>query len=54
MQVVDPVCGSRFEDEDAAVSLEYRGVAYHFCSRQCMEKFEAEPDKYAQVEAQSA
>jgi len=54
MQVVDPVCGSSFEEDDAAVSLEYRGVAYHFCSRECMQKFEAEPDKYAQAEAQSA
>jgi YHS domain-containing protein len=54
MQVVDPVCGSSFEEEDAAVSVEYRGVAYHFCGRECMEKFEGDPDTYAQAEAQSA
>jgi YHS domain-containing protein len=54
MQVVDPVCGSSFDEEEAAVSLEYGGVVYHFCSRECMQKFEAEPERYAKAEAQSA
>jgi YHS domain-containing protein len=34
--------------------LEHHGVVYHFCGRRCMEELEAEPEKFAQAQAQSA
>jgi Cu+-exporting ATPase len=30
----------------AAATTEYEGDTYYFCSTQCKEKFEADPEKY--------
>jgi P-type Cu+ transporter len=54
MEVADPVCGMKFDEDEAAVSLEYQGEAYHFCSRACMDTFEAEPAKYITTAAAGA
>jgi YHS domain-containing protein len=43
---VDPVCGMRIES-DMGYAKMYRGNAYRFCSRECLDKFEAEPERYA-------
>ena len=43
---VDPVCGMRV-DADMGYTKMYRGKAYRFCSRDCLDKFEADPDKFA-------
>lgn len=42
---VDPVCGMRVE-EDMGYTKMHRGHAYRFCSRDCLDKFEADPDRY--------
>ncbi len=42
---VDPVCGMRIE-ADVGYAKMHRGALYRFCSRDCLEKFEANPDKY--------
>ena len=42
---VDPVCGMRV-DADMGYAKMHRGTAYRFCSRDCLEKFEADPEKY--------
>ena len=44
--VTDPVCGMQVNPSKAAGSLEYEGTRYHFCSRGCFAKFEADPAKY--------
>jgi len=51
VEVTDPVCGMKFDEEDAVVSVEYEGEAYHFCSRDCEQKFLADPTRYASREA---
>ncbi len=43
----DPVCGMRVAPESAAGSLTHAGTTYYFCSRHCLEKFRAAPDRYA-------
>ena len=43
---VDPVCGMRVAG-DTGYAKVYRGTAYRFCSRECLDKFEATPDQYA-------
>ncbi len=43
---VDPVCGMTVEPATAAGSAEYHGRTYHFCSRHCIAKFQADPEKY--------
>lgn len=43
---VDPVCGMTV-GRDSGYGKTYRGVEYRFCSRDCLDKFDASPDNYA-------
>jgi hypothetical protein len=42
--VTDPVCGMKV-DRDKAVTKEFGGRTYYFCSSHCLQAFEADPDK---------
>jgi YHS domain-containing protein len=42
---VDPVCGMTVSENDA-YSRRYNGRVYRFCSRACLDRFEAEPNRY--------
>ena len=42
----DPVCGMTVDPANAE-SVEYKGAKVHFCSKGCVGKFQAEPDKYS-------
>ncbi|MFA5867344.1 MAG: ATP-binding cassette domain-containing protein [Actinomycetota bacterium] len=42
---VDPVCGMSIE-KDAAVTKNYQGIDYYFCSAGCAREFEEDPDKF--------
>jgi Cu+-exporting ATPase len=42
----DPVCGMDVDPATAAGSLEHEGRTYHFCSRHCLERFRAGPDRF--------
>jgi len=44
--VTDPVCGMKVDPAKAAGTTRHRGRAFHFCSKSCLAKFEAEPDRY--------
>lgn len=43
----DPVCGMLVDPVSAAGERQYQGVAYHFCSPQCLQRFSADPSRYA-------
>lgn len=43
---VDPVCHMNVQPETAAGSMVHEGVTYYFCSRHCLQKFEADPRRY--------
>ena len=43
---VDPVCGMTVDPERAAGTLDYNGTTYYFCSKGCVAKFSADPQKY--------
>ena len=45
--VKDPVCGMEIEPQDAAASREHMGQTFYFCSPNCVEKFDADPHRYA-------
>ncbi len=47
MAAVDPVCGMTIEEGDAVGTSEYNGSTYYFCSMDCKEEFDANPDDYA-------
>lgn len=53
-RAIDPVCGLAFDEHDAAASTEYQGRFYYFCSRDCLEKFQKDPERYAGREATPA
>ena len=42
---IDPVCGTSVEAEQGYGKM-HDGNLYRFCSRDCLDKFEAEPGKY--------
>jgi len=44
--VRDPVCGMQVNPSRNAGSFEFSGLAYYFCSRGCLEKFKADPEKF--------
>ncbi len=41
----DPVCGMEVESEKG-YSERYRGREYRFCSRSCLDKFDANPAEF--------
>jgi Cu+-exporting ATPase len=44
--VRDPVCGMYVDPAKARGSAKYKGQTYYFCSLRCVERFQAEPEKY--------
>ena len=49
--VTDPVCGMQIDPEKAAGASSFGGQTYHFCSRSCETKFDAQPAHYAAAPA---
>jgi Cu+-exporting ATPase len=45
-RVLDPVCGMMVDPERAAGHVEHAGKTYYFCSKSCVAKFFADPEKY--------
>ena len=46
----DPVCGlpvSIKKAEQTRMKSVYRGKTYYFCSAECKDRFDQDPDKYA-------
>ncbi len=48
--VKDPICGMQFAPEKAAGKMDYKGHAYYFCNKSCLEKFRLDPEKYLGAE----
>jgi len=42
----DPVCGMMVEPQTAVASAEHDGKTYYFCSMDCKEEFEEDPESY--------
>jgi Cu+-exporting ATPase len=42
----DPVCGMSLDEASAPITTTYAATAYHFCSTDCFQKFNANPKKY--------
>src|ERR1051325_1962788 len=43
---IDPVCGMTVDPERNAGSFDFGGHTYYFCSKGCLAKFSAEPQRY--------
>ncbi len=46
MAATDPVCQMQVEESDAAATAEHEGSTYYFCSADCKEEFESDPESY--------
>ena len=42
----DPVCGMEVTYETAQARSQYGGQTYYFCSVDCKEQFDRDPEKY--------
>jgi Cu+-exporting ATPase len=45
----DPVCGMQIDEKNAAGKAQHQGRSYYFCSTQCQQKFEHNPEQYARA-----
>lgn len=48
---IDPVCDMEV-DVDKGYGKMYEGTLYRFCSRSCLDKFEAEPVRYLEAKGE--
>jgi Cu+-exporting ATPase len=46
-QVKDVVCGMRVDSATAPGRTSWGGRSYYFCSKECLERFDADPARYA-------
>ena len=50
----DPVCNMQVDEKNAAGQSDYQGQTYYFCSQNCKEKFDQNPQQYSKQGAQGA
>lgn len=43
---LDPVCGMTVQEGPGALTLDYQGTKYYFCSPGCRRAFEKDPEKF--------
>jgi len=48
---IDPVCGMRVDEKNAEFQAMFAGKKYFFCSEDCRNEFEENPDEYIEVAA---
>ena len=41
-----PVCGMEVDPQDAAAKVDYQGRTYYFCSAECKETFQEDPQRF--------
>lgn len=44
----DPVCGKQVDQNKAPATSSYGGEKYSFCGQDCKNKFDQQPERYAQ------
>ena len=52
-EYIDPVCEMTVSRGTSAGSYNHHGTRYEFCSKSCLEKFKAEPERYLQRQSRS-
>src|SRR5229473_1406337 len=48
---IDPVCGMSVNPATARASTQYKGQKSYFCCASCLQKFEADPERYLSQQA---
>jgi Cu+-exporting ATPase len=47
----DPVCGMDVDERRAEDKAQHQGRTFYFCSAECQQQFEQEPERYARQTA---
>jgi len=47
----DVICGMEISETDAEYQTQYAGQRYYFCSRECKEEFETNPEEFVATAA---
>ncbi len=47
----DPVCGMKVDEKNSQHQSQYGGQRYNFCSQDCKNKFDQQPEQYAKSAA---
>ena len=47
LMTTDPVCKMDIDEKEAEFSSQYAGRRYYFCSEECKDSFEGQPERYA-------
>ncbi len=48
----DPVCGMEVDDRSDKAQSQFNGQTYHFCSPDCKQQFDRNPESYIGKEGQ--
>lgn len=49
--VRDPVCKMEVDEQQSPVQSKFQGQTYHFCSQECKDKFDQNPQEFARKSA---
>ncbi|HYX69701.1 MAG TPA: YHS domain-containing protein [Terriglobales bacterium] len=47
----DPVCGMQVDEKQAKAQIQHQGQTYYFCSDQCKQRFEKNPQQFVRKSA---
>jgi xanthine dehydrogenase accessory factor len=47
----DPVCEMKVDERESEFQAQFAGKKYFFCSEECRQAFQADPDEYAAAAA---
>ncbi|MEW6418124.1 MAG: YHS domain-containing protein [Nitrospirota bacterium] len=52
MKIVDPICGMTIEEKDVYGTSSYKSTIYYFCSKECKENFDKDPETMLTMKAE--
>ena len=47
----DPVCGMKVDEKNSQFQTQFGGRTYSFCSENCKQEFDADPDEFVETAA---
>ncbi len=47
----DPVCGMKVDEKKSEFNTQFAGKKYSFCSENCKQEFDADPDEFVETAA---
>ena len=54
MKMIDPVCGMEVSEHESNTCMDYQNKHYCFCSEECKEEFDTDPETYVAESAEGA